>query len=278
MITSIFYISWAIFTFLMSYFIRPLYLIPVWFVAGFLVGLICAIGFILINLYTVLTHTKVLNKYKAYLTKSICFFATHILQGVRLKIKGKENLKNLGHVMVVGNHKSNIDAQIVIEMLKGSVAFTPKKELYNNKLLATYFNAIGCMPVNRENDREVAKEMVKTIKNMKEGLNLVLFPEGGVISRETELMLTMKPGAYKLAFKSEATLLPICIFNSHKLYKKFPLFIPYTIEIHVLKPLKYEDYKNMTTNEVAEYIFNLVNNHIEEFRSTSLINSNLPSL
>jgi len=219
------------------------------------------VTFILI--YTVIVPSKVTNKFKAYYTKSLCNFATTFLQGIWVKVYGKENLKGLKNVLVYSNHKSKADPQILIKSFKGPVAFTPKKDLYSVFLLKHYFNALGCMCVDRDSTRETAKQIIKTSEHIKNGVTLVMHPEGGICSREVEVMLDMKPGAYKFAKLTQVPIVPVALINTSQIHKKFPFFVPIKVQVHILEPLLSEQYKNWETAEIAKYVFDKINDKIE---------------
>ena len=75
------------------------------------------------------------------------------------------------------------------------------------------------LKINRSSDRDAAKSIVEGIKFMKEGNGIILFPEGGIKTREVEQMVSIKPGAYKLATKSEAI---ICLIFFSRVRFSYP--------------------------------------------------------
>jgi 1-acyl-sn-glycerol-3-phosphate acyltransferase len=53
--------------------------------------------------------------------------------------------------------------------------------------------------------------MVDAIKVVKSGMAMAIFPEGGIKDRDDEKMVAMRAGAYSVAMKAEADLLPVSI-------------------------------------------------------------------
>ena len=126
--------------------------------------------------------------------------------------------------------------------------------------LATVF---GAVPINRENDREAAKSIIKAIKLVKSGLSMIIFPEGGIKSRETEEMVNLRAGAYKLVTKSEVDLLPVTILGNTKI-KEATLFKKAKVKIIIHSAIKKEEYNNMTTQEIGLKVQNIINGDINE--------------
>ncbi|MDR2828080.1 MAG: 1-acyl-sn-glycerol-3-phosphate acyltransferase [Acholeplasmatales bacterium] len=271
MVTALFIIGWAAYSILMSIFITPNYLIPVWVVSGPIVGFVFAMFITLILIYTVIVPTKVTNKFKAYYTKSLCWFATHFLQGIRVTIHNKEYVKDLKQIIVYANHKSKADPQILLEVIKGPVGFTPKKNLYTAPFLGTYFKAIGCMCIDRTSDRETAKGLIKAIKDINSGMSMLVHPEGGICTREVEIMADQRPGAYKIAQKTMAPIVPVAILGSSKIHKYPALLYPKKVDVYILKPLLYEDYKDMSTIEISQYVYDTVNKQVESINGVKPI-------
>ncbi len=104
--------------------------------------------------------------------------------------------------------------------------------------------------------------MIEAIRAVRNGLSYIIFPEGGIKTRETEEMVNLRAGAYKLVTKSEALLLPVTILGSSKIKKRKNLFKSLTVQIIVHKPLSKEEYESQTTTELGEYVMNMINKDV----------------
>ena len=196
------------------------------------------------------------------------FYSIHIIKfinlicGVKVTVEGKENLTKETKVLYVSNHKSNIDPCLIYQAMgnKGPGAAS-KSELWEIKPLVPIMKAFHLIRINRSNDRDAAKSIVEGIKFMKEGNGMILFPEGGIKTREVEQMVSIKPGAYKLAVKSEAVIQPIVIINASKIskHKWYHPFVKVTVRF--LPAISYEEYKDLNTHEIAYKVLNMVNEH-----------------
>ena len=107
-----------------------------------------------------------------------------IIMNVRIQVEGKENIPNETFVCYA-NHKSNFDPIAIYYSLNKVCSAIGKKSLFELPILRQCQDVFGCIPLDRDNDREAAKSMVKAIKNVKAGLPYIIFPEGGIKDRTT---------------------------------------------------------------------------------------------
>lgn len=214
------------------------------------------------------------NKFKVFYTVHITKFVNFIC-GVKVKVEGKENLTNEQKVLYVSNHKSQLDPIIIYEALgcKGpSVA--AKSDLWAVKPLIPFFKAFKIIKINRSSDREAAKSILDGIKYMKEGNGVIIFAEGGIKTREVEQMVSIKPGAYKLAQKSEAVIQPMAILGASQIckHKWYHPFVKVTVKI--LPAIPYEEYKDLNTHEIAYKVLEVVNENYKHERKFDIEEEN----
>lgn len=194
------------------------------------------------------------------------FYTVHIIKmvnlicGVRVKVEGLENLTKEDKVLYVANHKSMIDPCVIYEALKtkGPTAAS-KSDLWDIKPVIPFLDAFRVIKINRSSDRETAKSIVEGIKYMKEGNGIILFPEGGIKTRDLEQMVSTKPGAYKLATKSEAVIQPLAIIGGSKVSQHKFLQPLITVTVRVLPAIPFEEYKTLNTHEIAYHIVDIIN-------------------
>ena len=63
-------------------------------------------------------------------------------------------------------------------------------------------------------------------------------------------MTDFKAGCFKSAVKAKAPIVPVALIDSYKVFNSFNFKKVFT-QVHYLKPIFYEEYKNMKTNEIA---------------------------
>ena len=100
------------------------------------------------------------------------------------------------------------------------------------------------------------RSQVKSIKavadEVKSGRIYIIFPEGGYYHNRNTVQEFL-PGAFKAAMMAKSPIVPVAIVDS---YRAFGINIlkKITTQVHYLKPLYYEDYKDMKSKEISDYV------------------------
>ena len=151
------------------------------------------------------------------------------------KIYGAENVPKRGAVIVVSNHASDFDPLIVANCVGRPVAFMAKEELFKIPVLNTVIKSYGAYPVKRgTGDRAAIRAAVESLEH---GWATGVFLQG---TRTSDGKITdPKLGAALIAAKTDAPLLPVCIWGTEEILpkgSKFPRFYPVTVRIGELIP------------------------------------------
>ena len=249
---------WAGISFLYSLISPNLWLLFLWIP----LGLVTTVGLFIFWIFCVVCpifkrmnpDSKLKGKYSCHIMKLI-----PLLCGVKLVVEGKENLTPNHKTLYVANHKSLIDPFLIYIATGRSLTAAAKSDLWKHKILLPLIDAFHILKINRESDREAAKSILEGIKYIKGGNGMILFPEGGIKTREVDQMVSIKPGAYKLAVKSEADIQPIAIIGNKDISKR-KFYQPFKkVIVRFLPVIKPEEYKDLNTHEIAYKVLNVVN-------------------
>lgn len=188
------------------------------------------------------------------------------LMRVKPEVINKENIPAHNNFALFPNHKSYCDIMAMLYATDKPISAVGKKEVYKVPVLRKYMKGLNVIALDRDNDRKALEQILQAVKNLKNGLPMLIFPEGGRRNKDVDEMVDIKAGAYKLATKNKADIVPVALINfiniKHNVFKrKTPVKIIYC------KPLTYDDYKEMSTQEIGEYVFNTVNNTIKEYKN-----------
>ncbi len=148
----------------------------------------------------------------------------------RVKAEGLENLEPGRNYVVCPNHKSLNDPPLLGTCVKTSLRFMAKEELFENKLFGALISVLGAFPVKRgEGDLAALKAAIKLLKD---GENLVIFPEGARSPKEH--LHKGKSGAVLIAVKAGVDIVPVGIRGTYKLFSK--------MTVHFGKPIRLGEY------------------------------------
>ena len=100
-------------------------------------------------------------------------------------------------------------------------------------------------------------------KEVSSGRKYILFPEGGYRFNNRNKLYNFKAGSFKIALKSKAPIVPVALIDSYKVFNSFHLW-PITTYVYYLKPIFYDEYKNMKTQENADLVKSRIAKKIEE--------------
>lgn len=170
----------------------------------------------------------------------------------KYEVIGAENVPDEGNIIIAANHKSNLDPIFVASAIKNrTVATIGKKELFENKILATILNKLNVIPIDRDNP---GISTIKTIlKKIKEGYVIGIFPEGTRVKGNG--FGEAKAGLALFAVKGKANVVPISIISNYKLFNKVTIYIdkPISFEEYYKQKLGTEDYERLS-GDVLEVI------------------------
>lgn len=132
---------------------------------------------------------------------------------LRFKKHGEEHLPRNGGVIIASNHTAYIDPPLLGMASPRELFFLAKKELFRNRLFGWFLSKFNAVPISRGGyDR---KGLENSVRLLKEGKALVLFPEG-TRSRNGKLK-EARPGVGKIVLEADVPIVPAYIHNSRNL-------------------------------------------------------------
>lgn len=172
------------------------------------------------------------------------------IAGVKVTVKGLENLPEGQPVLYVGNHRSYFDILVGYVTIPGKLGFVAKKEMERYPVLSSWMVNLNCLFLDRRNLREGMKAILEGIEKVKCGVSIWIFPEGTRNNHEDicELM-PFKEGSLKIAEKAGCPVVPVAISGTAEVFEKqFPLIRPSHVTIEfgqpfIIKELSPEDRK-----------------------------------
>ena len=176
-------------------------------------------------------------------------FKLFLLIWNRLSIRGVENIPDSGGVLVASNHASFLDPPVVGVGYRGRpIHFMARDSLWNSRFGSWWMEKVGCIPVSRGTGD--VKALKLTIKALKEGKAVSMFPEG-TRTEDGELQ-EAKGGIGFIIEKSGCVVVPAYIDGTFKAYPKGVKFIkPTKVTITYGPPITQDDFQVLGSGREA---------------------------
>jgi len=181
---------------------------------------------------------------------------------VKIDCHGLENLPQETGYIMFPNHQGLFDAMIFLETHERPFTTVSKKEVENIFFIKQIFQLLQTKFIDREDVRQSMKILMEVTKEVKEGRNYLIFPEG-TRSRNKNTILEFKGGSFKSAMNAKCPIVPVALIDSFKAFDSHSIS-KLTVQIHYLKPLYYEDYKGMKSVEIATTVSDMIQKTIEK--------------
>ena len=118
------------------------------------------------------------------------------------------------HVYAV-NHGSALDIPVLYVYLPFQFRIMFKKELLSYPIIGWHLRRSGQVCIDQQNKRAAVSSVRAALKSLKDGMPLVVFPEGGR-TPDGEIKPFM-PGALFLAIKSQVDVVPVALVGTFEL-------------------------------------------------------------
>ena len=179
-----------------------------------------------------------------------------ILMVLRMKVdtRGLEKTPEGGRFLLVCNHLSLLDVLVLLYHFRGrELTFITKQGNMDMFIIGKLMTRIQCLPLNRENDREALKTILKAIAVVKENkASMGLFPEG---TRSLDGKLHhFRSGGFKIAQKCSVPIVICTIRNTQHVFRNFLHGKATPIPLHLVEVISPEELKGVTTVDIANRV------------------------
>src|SRR3954447_1991993 len=152
----------------------------------------------------------------------------------RLSRIGREHIPQSGPVIFASNHRSFLDPFVIATIARRPMYYVAKRELFRNRFVAWWLNALGAFPVDRGTGDA---EMITTAKAiLARGDAVLIFPEGTRIRPGT--LGRPKRGVGRLALETGAPVVPVAVFGTEAVRKGWRIR-PHKVRIRVGPALRF---------------------------------------
>jgi len=191
-------------------------------------------------------------------------WARSILFGSRIKvrIRGLSNIDISRSYIYMPNHQSFYDIPVILGCLPVQFRWLAKHELFEIPLFGMAMRRAGYISINRTNRRSAFKSLKVAARIIRNGVSVVIFPEG---TRSSDgHILPFKKGGFVLAIQSGVPIVPVIIQGTSAIMtKKKKKIIPGEVLIEVRAPIMTTDYTFKTKEALMDRVKTVIREPFE---------------
>jgi 1-acyl-sn-glycerol-3-phosphate acyltransferase len=139
------------------------------------------------------------------------------VSGITVQVQGAEILANPPYAFMC-NHQSALDIFALLSALPLSFKWIAKRELFRIPFLGWAMKRAGYISLDRDNPREALKAIDNAGQKIREGTNIIIFPEG--TRSDDGRLLPFKKGGFTLALRAKVPIVPVGICGTSILQPK----------------------------------------------------------
>ena len=192
---------------------------------------------------------------KAYIHRYVRMWAGTLLRiaGVTVTVKGQENIPKGRAVVFTPNHQGDYDIPLMLMYLDEPHALVAKIETKKIPLVRTWMKLLDCVFIDRKSPRHSMEAMRQAQALVQAGESVVVFPEG--TRSKGDAMGEFKAGAFRIACKAGAPVVPVAIDGSYKIMEaNHNLMKPAHVNITILPPVETAGLGRTAQHELAAQV------------------------
>jgi len=184
--------------------------------------------------------------------------AARVILQMRIHTTGMEKLPKKGRFLLVCNHLNILDPVVLMHLFPGSqLAFISKRENSGMFLVGKLLHKILGQLINRENDREALKTILRCVQILQEDTaSIAVFPEGYVSL--DGLLHPFRNGVFKIAQKAKVPIVVCTLQNTNRVFKNARRLKPTDVHMHLVAVVPPEDLQGRTTADIGARIHALM--------------------
>ncbi len=229
------------------------------FVAGWIVALVLVLLFLVVACAVVDMEKEQTSDSKFYRCLARLYIdAALILGRVEIRAEGLEKIPAEGRFLLVCNHICDLDSAVILKCFpKSQLVFIGKQEIRKFPVIGPVMHKMMCQFINRENDREALKTILRCIQIIKDDqASVVVFPEG-YVSMDGRLR-HFRSGAFKIAQRTGVPIVVCTVRNTKHVMSDLFAMRKTWAQLHLVDVIDAETVKAIPTTEMAEKVYEIM--------------------
>ena len=201
---------------------------------------------------------KNLSRRSSLAIVSWAFRVVAFLAGVKLTVKGEENVPKDEAVLYIGNHLSYFDVVLTYCRVPRPTGYIAKKEFLKVPFLSWWMLFLDCLFMDRSDVKQSAQIIFSAIDKIKSGISICIYPEGTRSKDETTIQEFHK-GSFKPAQRTNCPIVPMIVTHTRDIFENHLPFLKSThVVLEYLPPVRFSDLSKEDQKQVHEYFRNMM--------------------
>lgn len=168
-----------------------------------------------------------------------------------LRTAGTEHIPREGPALICSNHQSMLDPIILGATISRPLSYMARETLFRNPYFGHFIRLYDAIPIQR--DRRGISGFKETVKHLRRGKMVVIFPEG--TRTEDGSLGNLKPGICALLRRSRVPLIPVAVAGAFEAWprgQRMPH--PQRLAVQIATPLLLEDTADLTDEQLLDLL------------------------
>ena len=173
------------------------------------------------------------------------------LAGLRVHIEGLERLDPEMTYVFMANHASFLDILLAFAYFPYNFRFIIKEEIFSIPFIGWALRRSGQIPIDRQNPRRALKSLKQAAGLLKEGISLVVFPEG--TRTPNGKLQEFKATLFVLPIRARISVVPVLIEGTFQALKRGSVLLnPVPLRLTFYDPIPPASFKDRDRGVYSE--------------------------
>ena len=227
--------------------------------------------FVLLFIFTFFENKNKERNYQSVYFRKILILMDKLLFALfsmKIHFSGRELLSRNEQYIIVCNHRSNVDSLVIDYYLKNfPLVFITKDSLFNVPFVGQIIHGCAYLKIYRDNiqsEFDMFSRANEMLIRSDKPLSIGVFPEGTRNkNNDVSELLEFKAGTFRMAFKSKKPIVIMALKGTKEVNEKL-LFKRHNIFLDILEVIEFDQYKDLSVNEISSYCQNKISQYLKE--------------
>ena len=175
---------------------------------------------------------------------------------------GKEMLPKEDGYLLCANHQGRFDGIAIICTYDRPLSMVVDDTRSDVSFERYFIDLTESIRLNRSNPKETIISLQEISEKLQNKQNFCIFPEG-IYGENKNTLQEFHSGTFHTIKESRAPIVPVCLYDTHKIYN-VTLLKKTKCSVHYLKPIYYDEYKDLSKKEIADLVKSRIQEKINE--------------